>query len=130
MRGPCSAGFVLTVGQGQKGQSIVPIGNEECPFFVFGVCLTIPPTTTISEFIGQLKGASAHEVNQKRGDGGNVLAWQSGYGVVSFGTRDLEWVKAYVSNQRERHALGKVEARLERIMALEDTAEAKPREAP
>ena len=94
------------------------------------VCLTIAPTTPISEFIGQLKGASAHEVNQKLGDGGKVLAWQSGYGVVSFGTRDLEWVKAYVSNQRERHALGKVEARLERIMALEDTAEAKPREAP
>src|SRR5438093_2891410 len=53
------------------------------------LAVTIAPTVLISEFVGQLKGASAHEVNQKLGDGGKVLQWQSGYGVVSFGTRDL-----------------------------------------
>jgi hypothetical protein len=26
----------------------------------------MPPTLTISEFVGQLKGYSSHEVNQKR----------------------------------------------------------------
>jgi REP element-mobilizing transposase RayT len=93
------------------------------------LCITIAPTISISEYIGQLKGHSAHEVNQKLG--GKVLEWQTGYGVVSFGTGDLEWVMAYVLNQRERHATGKVVDRLERVTEVEaETAKAEPREAP
>jgi putative transposase len=93
------------------------------------LCVSVPPTLGISEFIGQLKGASSHEVNQKLGSGRKVLEWQAGYGVVSFGTKDLEWVKEYVRNQRARHGSGRIEERLERITAL-DEAEAEPREAP
>ena len=52
-----------------------------------------------------------------------------GYGVVSFGTKDLEWVKRYVRAPREHHARGTVEDRLERITALDD-AKAEQREAP
>jgi putative transposase len=92
------------------------------------LCVSILPTVLISEFVGQLKGASAHEANQKLR--GKVLEWQTGYGVVTFGTRDLEWVKAYVRDQRQRHAQGKIEERLERIVPVEATAEAEPREAP
>lgn len=84
------------------------------------------PTLLISEWIGQLKGSSSHEANQKLGQG--TLDWQTGYGVVSFGTKDLEWVKDYVRNQRQRHASGKIEERLERFTAPE--AQAEPREAP
>src|SRR5215472_15640114 len=89
------------------------------------LAVSIAPTVLISECIGQLKGSSSHEANQKLGR--KVLDWQTGYGVVSFGTRDLKWVKEYVRNQRERHAGGKVEDRLERITDYE--AEAEPREA-
>jgi len=92
------------------------------------LCLTIPPTLLISDFIGQLKGSSSHEVNQKLGR--KALEWQAGYGVVSFGTGDLPWVREYVRDQREHHARGNVEDRLERITAMETTAEAEPREAP
>ena len=92
------------------------------------LCLTIPPTLLISEFIGRLKGSSSHEANQKLGQ--KALEWQAGYGVVSFGTRDLPWVRAYVRDQRERHARGNVEDRLERITELETPAKAEPREAP
>jgi putative transposase len=95
------------------------------------LAIGIVPTITISEFIGQLKGASSHEVNQKLGH--KVLDWQTGYGVVSFGTRDLEWVVEYIRNQRERHANGRIVDRLERITEMERTtevAEAQPREAP
>jgi putative transposase len=92
------------------------------------LCLSVAPTILISEFIGQLKGFSAHDVNQKLG--GKVLEWQTGYGVVSFGTGDLEWVTAYVLNQRDRHASGKVVDRLERVRELEEAAKAEPREAP
>jgi putative transposase len=95
------------------------------------VAVTVAPTILVSELIGQLKGASAHEVNQKLGGGRKVLEWQTGYGVVSFGTKDLAWVTAYVRNQRQHHASGRVYDRLERVMpAGEETAEAEPREAP
>ena len=92
------------------------------------LCISIAPTVLISDLVGQLKGASAHEVNQKFGE--KLLVWQAGYGVVSFGTRDLPWVIDYVANQRERHSCGKIEDRLERITELETNAEAQPREAP
>jgi putative transposase len=92
------------------------------------LCVSISPTLTPSEFIGQLKGYSSHETNQKFGS--NVLEWQAGYGVVSFGTGDLEWVKAYVLNQRERHARGTTIDRLERVIEMEAAAEAEHREAP
>ena len=79
------------------------------------VAVSIPPTLTISEFIGQLKGASSHDVNQQLGLRGKVLQWQAGYGVVTFGSGDLEWVRQYIRSQREHHACGKVHERLERV---------------
>jgi len=66
------------------------------------LCLSIPPTIMISDFIGQLKGASSHDVNQKLGH--KAVEWQTGYGVVSFGTRDLNWVKDYVQPARTPRA--------------------------
>ena len=96
------------------------------------LCVSIAPTILISDWVGQLKGSSSHEANQKMGH--KVLDWQTGYGVVSFGSKDLEWVKAYVRNQRERHDRGTLEDRLERITDREtgeaNAAEAEPREAP
>ena len=73
------------------------------------LALSVKPSVHIDEWIGQLKGASSHEF-------GKALQWQTGYGVVSFGTRDLEWVIAYIHNQREHHRRGTVTERLERII--------------
>jgi len=83
------------------------------------VVVTIPPTVLISDLVGQVKGASSHEVNQQVGRGGKLLQWQAGYGVVSFGTRDLDWVKGYVRDQRQHHAQGTTFDRLERIREVE-----------
>jgi putative transposase len=94
------------------------------------VVVTVSPTVGISELIGQMKGASSHDVNQKLGGSSKVLEWQPGYGVVSFGTKDLEWVKEYVRNQREHHARGRVQERLERIVSEEAVAQAEHREPP
>ncbi|MEO7540067.1 MAG: transposase [Pyrinomonadaceae bacterium] len=66
----------------------------------------------IDRWVGDLKGASSHEF-------GKSLQWQLGYGVVSFGTKDLEWVVSYVRNQKERHRIGQVSERLERIEPVE-----------
>jgi putative transposase len=79
------------------------------------LAVTIPPTLTISEFVGQLKGGSAHDVNHQATGNSKSLQWQAGYGVVSFGTRDLEWVVEYIRHQREHHAKGTIQERLERI---------------
>jgi putative transposase len=86
------------------------------------LAVTVPPTLLISEFVGQLKGGCAHDVNQAMGGGHKVLEWQTGYGVVSFGTRDLPWVAEYIRNQREHHARGTVHDRLERV-TQDETAE-------
>lgn len=72
------------------------------------IAVSVRPTVDIDKWIGQLKGASSHEF-------GKALQWQHGYGVVSFGTRDLPWVVAYVENQKDRHKRGDISERLERI---------------
>jgi putative transposase len=97
------------------------------------LAVTIEPTVKISEMIGALKGFSSHEVNRRSGFGRTVLQWQVGYGVVSFGTKDLPWVVKYIQNQKEHHASGKVFDRLERIHRFDDAspeAEAEEEEAP
>ena len=71
-------------------------------------------------WIGELKGGTAHDVNQQVGKRQKVLQWQAGYGIVSFGTNDLEWVVEYIRNQREHHARGTVHDRLERITHDDD----------
>ena len=86
--------------------------------------VSVPPTMQPSEWIGQLKGASSHFINHRIANRG-VLAWQTGYGVVSFGSKDLPWVTAYVRNQRKHHAAGTTHERLERT----DAPEGKPAEA-
>jgi putative transposase len=79
------------------------------------LAITIPPTVLVSDLIGQLKGASAHETNQQVGHRDKILQWQTGYGVVSFGTRDLDWVKQYIRDQKQHHAQNATFDRLERI---------------
>jgi putative transposase len=97
------------------------------------LALSIEPTVLISDLIGALKGYSSHEVNRRVGTGRTVLQWQTGYGVVSFGTRDLPWVVDYVRNQKEHHATRHTFERLERIHRFDDQpaeAEAEDEEAP
>jgi putative transposase len=94
-----------------SGAFVHEIGGTETHVHV---AVTTTPTIGIAEFIGQLNGASSHEVNRRTGRHKKVLEWQAGYGVVSFGTRDLEWVKAYVRDQKRHHAEGTTHERLER----------------
>ena len=86
------------------------------------LAVTLPPTVLISELVGQLKGASSHEVNHSNPTRDKQLEWQAGYGVVSFGTKDLPWVVEYIRDQKEHHAHGTVHKRLERITADETTS--------
>lgn len=78
------------------------------------MAVTVPPTLTPSQWIGEWKGGTAHDVNQKIGKRQKVLQWQAGYGIVSFGSRDLQWVADYIRKQRQHHQRGTVHDRLER----------------
>ena len=78
------------------------------------LAVSTPPTLLISDWIGKLKGASSHYINHEIADH-KVLEWQTGYGVVGFGTKDLEWVVSYIRNQKEHHRKGSIYERLERI---------------
>ena len=108
----------------EKGVFIHEIGGIETHIHLVAA---IPPTIAVSEWIGQLKGASAHEVNQQLGLRDKTLQWQTGYGVVSFGTGDLDWVKMYVRNQRRHHAEGKTFDRLERFTVFDAEQDARER---
>lgn len=72
------------------------------------LAVSVRPTIALDDWIGQLKGSSSHEM-------GKSLQWQKGYGIVSFGTKDLKWVMNYVLNQKEHHSKGAIYDRLERI---------------
>ncbi|HEY9232019.1 MAG TPA: IS200/IS605 family transposase [Blastocatellia bacterium] len=97
------------------------IQTEGCIFHGIGgtddhvhLVASVPPTLLISEWLGRLKGASAHYINNEIANR-KLLEWQTGYGVVTFGMRDLPWVLNYVRNQRQHHAGGTTYERLERI---------------
>jgi putative transposase len=75
------------------------------------LALNIEPFVTISELVQELKGASSFEVNRRMNR--KALEWQRGYGVVSFGRRNLDWVLDYIRLQREHHASGHIQGRLE-----------------
>lgn len=77
------------------------------------IAVSIPPQIQPAEWIGQLKGASAYFINQNANH--KLLEWQNGYGIVSFGTKDLKWVVRYVLNQKEHHKAGKIFKRLESV---------------
>ncbi len=76
------------------------------------LAVSVPSNLLMSEWIGKLKGASSYHVNQLANH--KLLQWQRGYGIVSFGTKDLKWVVNYVLNQKEHHKKGTINDRLEK----------------
>jgi putative transposase len=71
-------------------------------------------------------------INLNQRLGRKALQWHAGYGVVSFGTKDMDWVNNYIRRQKEHHANGALFDRLERITTGENgdvRAQAAQREA-
>ncbi|HYM00018.1 MAG TPA: hypothetical protein VEZ90_13775 [Blastocatellia bacterium] len=78
---------------------------------MFHIVVSIAPNLLISNGLGAegLQFALCEQSSREP----KVLDWHTGYGVVSFGTGDLPWVKTCVDNQKEHHSTGKVYRRLE-----------------
>ena len=77
------------------------------------IAVSLLPNLLISDWIGKLKGSSSHYINHEVQR--KALEWQRGYGIVSFGTKDLPWVVDYIKNQTRHHRSGSVHNRLERF---------------
>ena len=93
------------------------------------LAVSVPPTLLISKWVGELKGGRAHFINHEIVNR-KVLEWQTGYGVLSFGSKDLPWVVEYIQKQREHHARAATHDRLERAVAEEqENGAGKPAEA-
>ena len=103
--------FIRTYALKTKGLLFHEVGGIETHVHI---AVTIPPTLLISEWIGQVKGSSSHYVNHELTNR-KTLDWQTGYGVVSFGTKDLKWVVDYIRKQKEHHRKGTTVERLEKF---------------
>ena len=77
------------------------------------IATSLQPNILVSDWVGKLKGASAYYINHEVQP--KALEWQRGYGIVSFGTKDLPWVIDYIKNQKEHHRRGNIQDRLERF---------------
>jgi putative transposase len=96
--------------------------TEGCLFHEVGgtenhihLAVSVPPTLLISEWIGKIKGACSYYTNKEAPNRNKALEWQTGYGVISFGSKDLPWVINYIRNQKEHHAKRTTYERLERL---------------
>jgi hypothetical protein len=64
-------------------------------------------------FIGQVKGATSHRVNE--GLKPNFkLQWQEGYGVLTLRKDELDKVSHYIDNQETHHSMRRLSVLLER----------------
>jgi REP-associated tyrosine transposase len=95
--------------------------DVDAQFFAFGampdhvhLAVSIPPKHAVATVVGRIKGASSHAVNAAHPNRPEPFAWQTEYGVLSFGHRALDDVIAYVRDQPRRHADGQLLRGLER----------------
>jgi putative transposase len=79
----------------------------------------LPPTVTVADFIGKLKGASSFRVN-KEIQPRLKLHWQKGYGVVTIRKDEVPKVSRYIDNQEEHHRTGKLSEILQRFDSEEE----------
>ncbi|MEO7674446.1 MAG: IS200/IS605 family transposase [Pyrinomonadaceae bacterium] len=68
------------------------------------VAVSLLPNILVSDWVGRLKGSSAYYINHEVQPKG--LQWQRGYGIVTFGTRDLPWVIGYVKESERTSSEG------------------------
>jgi REP element-mobilizing transposase RayT len=79
----------------------------------------LAPTARISDFLGEVKGATAYRVNQELHPKFK-LQWQEGYGILSLRKVELARVSRYIDNQEEHHRKGTLSVLLETTETEED----------
>jgi len=77
------------------------------------VAVAIPPRLPAADWVRQVKGLTSYEVNSTNPS--MAFHWQSGYGILTFGHRNLSFVTRYIENQKIHHANGTSMAYLEAV---------------
>ena len=85
----------------------------------------LSPTATVSEFVGQVKGAAAYRVNRELQPKFR-LRWQEGYSVLTLRKDEVEGVSRYIDNQEEHHRTGRLSKLLETTEGDEAEASGAP----
>ena len=68
--------------------------------------LKLNHTITMSQLVGQAKGASSHMIRnllRERGEENAYFRWQQGYGAFSVNYRELDRTIEYIHSQKEHH---------------------------
>ena len=76
------------------------------------LAVTLPAGLAPADFLQIVKGGTAHFINhlpEKK----DCLYWQEGYGRLTFMAEDLPRIVRYIDRQKERHAAGKLSAKME-----------------
>ena len=110
--------FLTLLNEEVKNRGGLPLRHNAMPDHVH-LLVRLRPTTLISEFIGQVKGATSYRVN-KEIHPRFKLSWQEGYGVVSLRREECEKVSRYIDNQESHHRRGRLSEILETIDVMED----------
>ena len=96
-----------------------PIRHNAMPDHVH-LLVRLPPTVRASDFIGQVKGATSHRVNEEIKPSFKLL-WQEGYGVLTLRQdEEVEKVSRYIDDQEVHHRAGRLSDLLERTAGGED----------
>ena len=88
------------------------------------IAVSLPAALAPADFIHAVKGASSHFVNHLP-EADNCLYWQEGYGWLTFALDDLPRIVRYVDRQKERHAAGRLSAKMERAADWEAFSESR-----
>lgn len=78
------------------------------------IAVSIPPKIALAKFIGEVKGNSSHFVNHVIKPDFEFY-WQTEYGALSFGKKNLSSVVGYIHNQKEHHAKGTLIESMEKM---------------
>ncbi len=78
------------------------------------VAVSISTSVAASQWIKQIKGVSAHDVNIEFPHLSTHFRWQQGYDVLTFGAKNLPFVTDYIARQKEHHNNNTFETYLER----------------
>jgi putative transposase len=90
-----------------------PIRHNAMPDHV-NLLVRLPPTVKVSDYIGQVKGATAHRAKDEI-NFSYKLMWQEGYGALTLRKDELDKVSRYIDDQETHHQTGRLSMMLEII---------------
>jgi putative transposase len=123
----CRAELLRILNEEAKTRGGWPI-RHNAMFDHVHLLVRLPPTVLVSDFIGQVKGATAFRVNRDLKPTFR-LRWQEGYSVITLRKDEVPKVPRYIDNQEAHHRSGRLSELLEKTEGDDD--EAPPRgEAP